>query len=202
MKLYNLKAGMNPRRVRIFMAEKGLHCETVDIDMDAGENRRPEFLAKNPLGTLPVLELDDGTIIAESMAICRYLEELHPEPALLGRTALERAQVEMWNRRMELELLVPTTSVFLHTHPFWDGRITQYGDYGQSCRDLLLKRFAWLDGEIAGRDYIAGNSYSVADITAQCALIVAKACKLPVPPELAHLTAWFARVSSRPTARA
>ncbi len=202
MKLYNLKPGMNPRRVRIFMAEKGLSCTVVDIDMEAGENRRPEFLAKNPLGTLPVLELDDGTIIAESMAICRYLEELHPTPPLFGSTALERARIEMWNRRMELEILVPTTSVFLHTSPFWHGRITQYTDYGQSCRDLLLQHFAWLNEELAGRDFIAGDSYSVADITAQCALIVAKACKLTIPPELDHLAAWFARVTSRPTARA
>ena len=202
MKLYNLKPGMNPRRVRIFMAEKGITCEVVDLDMEAGDNRRPDFLTKNPLGTLPVLELDDGTIIAESMAICRYLEELHPTPPLLGSTALERARVEMWNRRMELEILVPTTSVFLHTSPFWQGRITQYADYGQSCRDLLLQRFAWLNEELAGRDFIAGDSYSVADITAQCALIVAKACKLTIPPELGHLSAWFARVTSRPTARA
>lgn len=202
MKFYNLKAGMNPRRVRIFMAEKGIQLETVEIDMEAGENRTPAFLAKNPLGTLPLLELDDGTILTESIAICRYLEELHPTPPMFGTTTLERAQVEMWTRRLEHEIMMPATNVFRHTHPFWVGRAEQFGDYGQFSRQYLAARMAWLDEELAGKDFFVGDAYTVADITAQCAFVLAKACKVAIPVELGNLSGWFARVSGRPTARA
>ena len=122
MKLYDLKAGMNPRRVRIFLAEKGVTIPRVEVDMAGGENRRAPFLTINPMGTMPVLELDDGTHLSESMAICRYIEELHPQPNLFGATPLERAQVEMWNRRMELEIMRPAQDVFLHLSPFWVGK--------------------------------------------------------------------------------
>ena len=202
MKLYDLKAGLNPRRVRIFLAEKGIDIPIVPIDMDAGENATAEVLKLNPLGKLPVLVLDDGTVLTESVAICRYLESLHPEPPLFGRTPLEQAQVEMWNRRMEHEILVHVTNMFRHTHPFWIGRQTQFKDFGEWSRDILLDRMRWLDGELAAREYVAGNTYTVADITAQCALLVAKACKLPIPEDMPNLAAWWARVTSRPSARA
>ena len=119
MKLYSLKNAPNPRRVRIFLAEKKLSLPVEEFDLEAMTHKTPAFLAKNPLGALPVLELDDGTTLAESVAICRYFEEMIPEPPLFGRSTLERAQVEMWNRRMELELLLPTIDVFLHSHPLW-----------------------------------------------------------------------------------
>lgn len=122
MKLYDLKAGTNPRRVRIFLAEKGITLPRVEVDMMKGENKSPGYLAKNPMGTMPLLELDDGTLIAESVAICRYFGELHPQPPLFGSTAVERALVEMWNRRMELEILAPITANFIHLSPFWEGR--------------------------------------------------------------------------------
>lgn len=202
MKLYDLKAGMNPRRVRIFLAEKGLEVPIVDIDMEKGENQTPEFLAKNPLGTLPVLELDDGTIVTESIAICRYFEELHPEPPLFGTTALERAQVEMWNRRLELEIMVPMGHVFVHTHPFWEGRTEQVPAYGDLCRERLAERMAWLDSELAERTYMAGAFYSVADITAQCSFVLGKAIGTRIPDTLTNLTRWYDAVTSRPTARA
>ena len=115
MKFYDLPASPNARRVRIFMAEKGLELPKVTVDMMQGENSTPEYLAKNSLGKMPVLELDDGTCIAESAAICRYLEELHPEPSLFGRDALERARVEMWHQRMELEILLPMIAIFVHS---------------------------------------------------------------------------------------
>ena len=123
MKLYDLKTGTNTRRVRIFLAEKGLKLPTVEVDMMKGENKSPDYLAKNPMGTMPLLELDDGTVLAESVAICRYIEELHPEPPLFGTTPLERAQIEMWNRRMELELLRPITDNFLHPSAFYKERL-------------------------------------------------------------------------------
>lgn len=202
MKLYDLKAGMNPRRVRIFLAEKGIEVPMVDVDMMKGENATPEFLALNPLGKLPVLELDDGTILTESMAICRYFEELHPEPPLFGRDPLERAKVEMWNRRMELEIAYPMTQVFQHGYEFWKGRITQVPAFGEVCREKLRDRMNWLDGELADRNYIAGDSYTVADITAQCGLLMGKAVDMRIPETLANLSRWYESVVSRPTARA
>jgi glutathione S-transferase len=202
MKLYNLKAGLNPRRVRIFLAEKAITVPTLDLDMEKGENRTPEFLAKNPLGTLPVLELDDGTILSESMAICRYLEELHPEPRLFGEDALDRARVEMWTRRIEFELMMPVTGAFIHTHPFWAGRRRQVPAYGELARAMAFEAMAWLDRELAGRAYIAGERYTVADIAAQCTLILGKGTGTRVPEGLANLDRWFATVSARPTARA
>jgi glutathione S-transferase len=202
MKLYNLAAGMNPRRVRIFLAEKQIDIETVDIDMQKNENRTDEFLAMNPMGTLPVLELDDGSYLSESMAICRYFEALHPEPALMGRTPLETARVEMWNRRMELEILVNTGQYFRHSHPFWVGRVDQIPAHAEQCRERLLQRMQWLDTELSGREFIATDHYTVADITAQCAFIVAKACKLRIGEDTPNLLRWFEAVTARPTSRA
>ena len=202
MKLYDLPPSPNARRVRIFVAEKGLEIPTIAVDMAKGENKAADYLAKNSLGKMPVLELDDGTCITESHAICRYLEEAHPEPPLLGRTPVERAQVEMWNRRMELEILLPLINVFAHTHEMWKGVHTQVAEWGELCRENSLNRLAWLDGEIAGRDYIVNDNYSVADITLQCALVLGKAVGVRVPEELDNVNAWFARVAARPTARA
>jgi glutathione S-transferase len=116
MKLYDAKTARNPRRVRIFLAEKGIMVPLEQVDIVAARNREPAFRAKNPMGTLPVLELDDGTTIAESVAICRYFEEVQPEPPLLGTDAKDRALVEMWQRRMEYELFVPVTQVFRNQH--------------------------------------------------------------------------------------
>lgn len=202
MKLYDLTPAPNARRVRIFLAEKGIEIPRVEVDNSKGENRTPEYLAKNPLGKMPVLELDDGTCISESLAICRYLEALHPEPPLFGRDPLERATVEMWERRMELELLLPTINVFVHTHAYWADKLEQIAPWGEACRKRVRDTFAWLDRELATREYIAGDAYSIADITAQCAIVLGKANDLRVPAEQANLTAWWDRVASRPTARA
>ena len=202
MKLYDLKAGTNPRRVRIFLAEKGLTIPRVEVDMPGGENRREPFLKINPMGTMPVLELDDGTCIAESMAICRYFEELHPNPPLFGATAVERALVEMWNRRMELEISRPLQDGFVHLSPYWAGKREQVTEVGKLGQKTALARMAWLDGELAKRPFIAGERYTVADITAQCGLLLGKNTGTPIPAELKHLTRWFGEVTSRPTARA
>ena len=200
--MYDLKAGMNPRRVRIFLAEKGIAVPKVDIDMMAGENRKPDYLAKNPLGRMPLLELDDGTLIAESIAICRYFDVLHPEPPLFGKGAVEIAKVEMWNRRMELEIMRPVGDAFEHLSPFWAGKREQCPEYGRMAQALANDRMAWLDRELATRPYIAGDNYTVADITAQCALLLGKNTGTPIPDGLANLQNWFAKVTSRPTARA
>ena len=203
MKFYDLPASPNARRVRIVMAEKGLEIPTEIVDMMKGENRTPAYLAKNSLGMMPVLQLDDGTYLAESGAICRYLEEMHPEPPLFGRDAKERAMVEMWHRRMELEFLLPMIAVFVHSHPMWQGRLRQVAEWGEVSRENVAKKMVWLEGELEGKDYIAGDQYTVADILGQSPFVLGKAAvKLPIPEELENLTAWFARVSSRPTARA
>jgi len=204
MKFYDLKPGMNPRRVRIFMAEKGIldTVERVEVDMFKGENQKPEYLAINSLGTMPALELDDGTVICESVAICRYLEETNPEPPLFGRNAVERAQVEMWNRRMEFEIMGPGVQHFRHTADMWKGRIPQSAEYGQICKDQALKRYAWLNERLDGREFIATGDYTVADITAQCGLLMAVNTGIPLPDDVPHLQAWWERVSARPTARA
>jgi glutathione S-transferase len=202
MKLYDLKAGMNPRRVRIYLAEKGLTIPRVEVDMPGGENRRAPYLAMNPMGTMPVLELDDGTYLAESIAICRYFEELHPNPPLFGTTTLERAQVEMWNRRMELEIMRPVLDTFGHLSPFWIGKREQVPDYGKLAQKTAIARMNWLDAELAKRPFIAGDRYTVADITAQCALLLGKNTGTPIPADLVNLSRWFTEVSSRPTARA
>jgi glutathione S-transferase len=203
MKLYLLKNGVNPRRVRIFMAEKRIALPTEEFDMDSQGHRKPAFLAKNSLGTLPVLELDDGTIITESVAICRYLEATWPEPPLMGLGAVGLAVTEMWNRRMEIELLQPTIDSFVHTHPFWVGRRTQIKEYGEARQKHLVERMAWLDGELENREFVAGEKFSIADITAQVALVTARgALKLSVPEEHKNLTRWWNAVSARPSARA
>ncbi|MFN0161226.1 MAG: glutathione S-transferase family protein [Burkholderiales bacterium] len=202
MKLYDLKAGTNPRRVRIFLAEKGLNVPRVEVDMPGGENKREPYLTINPMGTMPVLELDDGTHISESVAICRYFEELHPEPPLFGATTLERALVEMWNRRMEIEILNPLLQAFTHLSPFWVGKREQLPEIGKFAQKTALARMAWLDRELATRTFIAGERYTVADITAQSAFVLGKNTGTPIPAELTNLTRWFGEVTSRPTARA
>lgn len=203
MKLYSLQNGVNPRRVRIFLAEKRVSLPIEEFDMDSAGHKAPEFLAKNPLGTLPVLELDDGTLISESVAICRYFEEMIPEPPLFGRSSLERAQVEMWNRRMELELLLPAIDAFVHTHPVWIGKRKQVGEWGEARRAQLVKRMRWLDDELKDRPFIGIDRYNIADITAQVALLTARgALKLAIPEDHRNLTRWWNAVSTRPTARA
>ena len=203
MKLYSLKNGVNPRRVRIFLAEKRVTVPVEEFDMDSAGHRQPAFLAKNPLGTLPVLELDDGTLVSESVAICRYFEEAIPEPPLFGRSALERTQVEMWNRRMELELLLPTIDVFVHTNPFWAGRRTQIAAWGEERLRVLVDRLRWLDGELRDREFIGIDRYNIADITAQVAILTARgALKLAIPEAHVNLARWWKAVSARPTARA
>ncbi|MDD9891052.1 MAG: glutathione S-transferase family protein [Gammaproteobacteria bacterium] len=203
MKFYDLPASPNTRRVRIFMAEKGLDIPMTPINMMENENKTEEYLAKNSLGRMPVLELDDGTCIAESVAICKYLEELHPEPPLLGRDALDKAMVEMWQRRMEFELLNPIINVFRHTADLFKGRIPQVPEMAEVEAANVKENMQWLEKELEGKQYIANDEYTIADITAQCAFVMAKAALgIRIPDEMPNLTQWWERVTSRPTARA
>ena len=197
MKLWSAAVAPNPRRVEIYLMEKGIEVETENIDLGAKANYEPEFVAMNPLARVPVLELDDGTFLAESKAICRYFEETHTEPPLLGSNAQERALIEMWDRRMESELMGNITGAFRHLHPYWDGRIEQIPAYGDICKKNADDRMAWLDGELADRDYIAGDRFTLADITAICAFGIGRVAKIRIPEELKNLTEWNERMSAR-----
>jgi glutathione S-transferase len=203
MLLYHDLRAPNPRRVRIFLAEKGVAYDTIEVEIATSQNLSPEFRKKNPLALLPVLELADGKILRESMAISRYVEELYPEPNLLGEDTWERAVIEQWNRHAEFELLVPIAQLFRNTHPFWTGRIRQCPEYGDMMREVLAHRFDFFNGELGHRPYVAGERFTVADITALCALDFAKISKLRIDAAIhPHLAAWYERVNQRPSVKA
>jgi glutathione S-transferase len=202
MKIYNSPSAPNPRRVRVFLAEKGIQVPYEDIDIGKAVNRQPAFLEKNPMAGVPVLELDDGTCIAESIAICRYFEEQQPEPPLFGVGARERAEVDMWNRRMEFQILQPIADSFRQRHEFFKGRIRQCPDYAEVQRQNAEDNLKWLDRELANRHFIAGDRFSVADITAMIALDFARVSKIMIQPEQKNLARWHAEVSARPSAKA
>jgi glutathione S-transferase len=203
MKLYNERVpAPNPRRVRIFLAEKGIVIPIENISMRERAHKSPEFKQKNSLGQLPVLELDDGTHLSESVSICRYLEELHPTPALFGSSALERAQIDMWIRRVEFTLMNPIAAVWVHTHPYTASLGTQYKEYGESNKERVANAMRWLDRELAGREFIAAKSYSMADIIALTTIDFAKFVGMEMPEDAGSLYAWHARVSARASAAA
>ena len=203
MKLYDGGRAPNPRRVRIFLAEKGISVPLEPVDLGGLQHKSPGYTAVNPLQRLPALELDDGTVLTESIAICRYFEELMPEPPLFGRSSAERVAVEMWNRRMEHELFLPVIDVFLHTHDFWVGRRQQVPTYGDLRRQQVIERMQWLDKELEGREFIGVDRYNIADITAQVAILTARgALRLRIPEDHKNLSRWWEAVSRRPSARA
>ncbi len=202
MILHDLAAGMHPRRVRIFLAEKGISIERREVDAAGGANATQDFLRLNPLGKLPVLELDDGTSIAESLAICRYLEALNPDPALMGRTPREVADIEMWALRMDHELSQMIALSFVHSSDFYRERIEQIPEVASWARGRALETMNWLNHELSARRHISGEDYTIADIVAQCAFVLGKAVGLRIPPDMTNLSRWFAEVTARPTARA
>jgi glutathione S-transferase len=201
MILHDLAAGMHPRRVRIFLAEKGISIERREVDAAGGANATQDFLRLNPLGKLPVLELDDGTSIAESLAICRYLEALNPDPPLMGRTPREVADIEMWALRMDHELSQMIALSFVHSSDFYRGRIEQIPEVASWARGRALETMNWLNHELSGRRHIAGEDYTIADIVAQSAFVLGKAVGLRIPPDMTNLSRWFTEVTARPTAR-
>jgi glutathione S-transferase len=202
MKIYDFKMGPNPQRLRIFVAEKGLDIPYEQVDLLSGKNRTPEMLAKNPAGGLPVLELDDGKCISESVAIARYLEALHPEPNLFGRGALEQAEIEMWSRRIELGLFGPIGRAFQHTHPMFATRIKQFKEYGMTQVQTAKDQLAWLDVQLKDKEFIAASRYTMADIQALTAVLLGAHIDIKIEPALRNLARWHAAVSSRPSAKA
>jgi glutathione S-transferase len=204
MKLYGApKPAPNPRRVRMFLAEKGIELAETPIDLMTREHKSPEYRQKNSLGQVPTLELDDGATISETVAICRYFEELHPEPPLFGRTPLEKAQVDMWVRRVEFQLMAPVGQFWRHAHPRTAGLLNQYRDFGESNRAAYANAQRWLDDELAdGRSFIAGEALTMADICALSTVDFAHWIGLDLDQERTHLIAWHDRVKARPSAEA
>ncbi len=203
MKLFDGGRAPNPRRVRIFLAEKGIEVPIAPVDMGAMEHRGPDLASRNPLQRLPVLELDDGTVICESIAICRYFEELHPEPALFGRGALGKALVEMWQRRVELHLLFPVAQAFRHIHPAMkEWEVPQVPDWGEANKPKALEFLRILDRELQDREFVAGDHYSVADITGLVALDFTKPARIAIPDELTNVGRWRRAITERPSAAA
>jgi glutathione S-transferase len=201
MLLYHDPRAPNPRRVRVFLAEKGVAYDTIEVSIAAQAHQTQDFKKKNPIQLLPVLELADGRVLRESMAICRYLEETYAEPNLFGTDTWERAQIEQWNRHAELELLFPISQVFRNSHKFWEGRIKQAPEFATVMREHIASRFDWLEG--ANRPYFAGERFSVADITAMCALDFGKVVDIRIQATThPNLKAWHERVSTRPSAKA
>ena len=203
MKLYGAPMpAPNPRRVRIFLAEKGVDLPETPVDMRKREHKSAEFRAKNSMGQLPALELDDGTCISETVAICRYFEETHPEPPLFGRTAVEKALVDQWIRRVEFAVMMPVGNFWRHAHPFTAALLTQFKDFGESNKETYRGAQKYVDRELEGREYLVGDSYTMADICLLSTVDFAEWIGLPVEDEFANLKAWRERVKARPSADA
>ena len=192
----------NPRRVRIFAAEKGIELSSKEVSIPKREQKAPEYVAKNPRGQTPILELDDGTVIAESVAIMRYLEAEQPDPPLFGTTASEIAEIEMWNRRVEMILMPAIAAVWVHTHPFTAALPGRNVEWGESNRPRVVEGMRFFDGSLEGREYLAGSAFSAADILLLTTVDFAKFIGLDMPSECANLLRWHERVSARPSASA
>ena len=203
MKLYSSAFAPNPRRVRVYLAEKNIAIPTTTIDLGKLEHRAPGFTALNPFQRVPLLELDDGTLICESIAICRYFEELHPEPPLLGTGALERATIEMWQRQLEFNLFLHIAHAFRHAHPHMaEMEQPQIAELAAASKPKAIAAMRVFDAALADRRFIAGNRFSVADITGLVALDFTKVARIAIPEELVHLRRWHSELAARPSARA
>lgn len=203
MKLYDSTMAPNPRRARIFLAEKGISVPTEQVDIGAKQHLTPEYTTVNPLQRMPALVLDDGTVITESIAICRYFEMVQPEPPLFGTGAREIALVEMWSRRCELNLFFPVAHVFRHSHPAMkELEVPQVPEWAEANKPRIADFLKILDVQLKDNEFIAGAHFTVADITAICGLDFMKPARVPVPEGLSNLQRWRDAVSARPSARA
>ncbi len=202
MKIYETKTAPNPRRVRVFLAEKGIHMEYVQVDIQNGENLSAAMIAKNPLGKVPVLELDDGTCISETDAICTYFEALHPEPPLMGTTALEKATIAMWQRQVEFTLMMQIGMCFQHTTGYFKDRMVPVPEFGVEAGKIAANYLNILDKRLATSPFIAGESFTIADITALCAIDFGRVVKIRLQDSQVNLLRWYQDVSSRPSVKA
>jgi glutathione S-transferase len=201
MLIYN-SFGPNPRALRMFLAEKGLTLPTRDVDLMGAENRRAPYTDLNPGGQLPALELDNGKTIGETVAIFEYLEEKNPKPALIGATAEERAETRQWQRRVELNITENIYNGFRYAEGFelFKNRVPVFPEASPSLKTLAQKRMEWLDGLIAGRDWIVPNRFTIADIILYCCLDFSSGVGQPIPASAKNLQAWFKRTADRPSA--
>lgn len=202
MKLYTTPGAPSPARVHFFAAEKGLELKAVPVNLMKGEHKTPEFRAISPNGRVPALQLEDGSVLCETMAICRYLEAEHPQPNLFGVSALDQARIEMWNRMMEMEVLLPMGMTFRHTHPAMGVLEDQVTEFGEKQRAVSTRRLKRLNRELADRPWIAGEQFSVADITAYCAIRYFRVAGFVIEPDWPELQRWYDAVSARPAAAA
>ena len=203
MKLYSSPLAPSPRRVRIFLAEKKLSVPIVDVDLAALEQKSDDFSSLNSFQRIPVLAFDDGTVLSESIAICRYFEEMHPDPPLFGVGPLERAMVEMWQRRLELGLFRHIADAFRHSHPHMaQMERPQIAELAEASKPKAVEAMARIDRELANRQFAAGDRFSVADITGLVALDFARTARIPIPEEFARLRRWREALAARPSARA
>lgn len=203
MKFYD-SIGPNPRMVRMFMAERGIDLPKVTVDLRGGENRRAEYLAKNPSGQTPALELDDGTFLAEITAICEYLDEISPGASLVGTTARERAETRMWTRRIDLQILEPMANGFRFGEglKLFQNRIRCIPQAADDLKKTAQERLAWLDGLMAGKTFVCGERLTMADILLFCFVDFFNGVGQPINPELKNIVAWHARMKARPSAAA
>jgi len=203
VKFYN-SIGPNPRVVRMFMAEKGLDIPSQDVDLMAGDNRKPDHLARNPHGQMPALELDNGTYVCEITAICEYLEDTNPKPALVGSTPEEKAETRMWTRRVDLNIVEPLTNGFRFSQGLrlFQNRIVTVPEAADGLKKIAQDRLSWLDGQMAGRDYLCGKRFTLADILLFCFLDFGGQVGQPLNPDHKNVSAWFERVKARPSAAA
>ncbi len=203
LKIYEEKVAPNARRVRIFLAEKGIQdIEFVELNTKGGDNLTQEFREKNPLAKIPVLEFEDGTYLSESVAICRYFEALNPENPLMGQSPLEQAQVEMWQRRCEIYFMNMVGMGFQHTTGYFSDRMKPIKEWGEECVKYASGFMKMLDKHLAHSEFVAGDAFSIADITAFVTVDFAKVIKLRPSEDLVNLKRWYDAVNARPSARA
>jgi glutathione S-transferase len=203
MKIYTDAVGApNPKKLRLYCAEKGLSIPSQIVDLMSGENRQPEFAKKNPLMGLPVLELDDGTYLTESLAIMEYLEELHPEPPMIGTSAIERARTREIERICEIGAMAGIGTIFQNTSPFFATRIKQSPEAAENARGRLTQVLAVLDARVGTNPFVAGPRPTIADCTLFAAFTFAAFAGVAISPDLPNLTRWHAEFQKRPSAAA
>jgi glutathione S-transferase len=203
MKFYN-SLGPNPRVVRIFLAEKGVSLQTEQVDVIGGDNRREPFLSRNPAGQTPTLELDDGQYVSEILPICEYLEELYPTPSLIGATPEARAEARMWARRVDLNICEPLTNAYRYSGGLrlFASRMMTLPEAADGLRLLGLERLAWLDAQMAGKDFLCGDRFTLGDIHLFSFLTFSIDRGVEIDPALTNIAQWLERVAARPSASA
>lgn len=202
MKLYDFAGAPNPRKVRVYLAEKGIQVPTEQVNLFSGDNRTPDFLRKNPMGGLPVLELDDGSHLPESLAIIEYFEELHPNPPMIGATPLERARVRALERVCEFNILARVGTIFQNTSPFFAGRLKQSPEAAENALNQLNANLAVLDSKIGSKEFVAGDRPTIADCTLLAGVGFAEFAQVPIDAKYGNVHRWYESFKKRPSAAA